>query len=108
MLKIWHDEAWSSYLYWQTQDKKTLKRINQLLQDIERNGYEGIGKPEPLKGDLSGWWSRRIDDTNRLVYRLADGKIEIAECRQVLSRFMRKKERGQRFDAQLATESASA
>lgn len=64
MRNLWQEEAWNDYLYWQTQDRKTLKRINQLLQDISRNGYDGIGKPEPLKGDLSGWWSRRIDDTN--------------------------------------------
>ena len=81
MQKIWQDEAWDDYLYWQTQDKKTLKRINQLVQDIERNGNDGIGKPEPLKGDLQGYWSRRIDDTNRLVYRIKDGRIEIAQCR---------------------------
>lgn len=74
--------GWADYLYWQSQDKKTLKRINQLIQDISRNGYEGIGKPEPLRGDLSGWWSRRIDDGNRLVYRLLDGGImEISQCR---------------------------
>ena len=64
MRNLWQEEALNDYLYWQTQDRKTLKRINQLLQDISRNGYDGIGKPEPLKGDLSGWWSRRIDDTN--------------------------------------------
>lgn len=81
MNKLWQDEAWDDYLYWQTQDKKTLKRINQLIKDISRNGYDGIGKPEPLKGDLSGWWSRRIDDTNRLVYRINNGQIEIAQCR---------------------------
>ena len=63
MNKLWQDEAWADYLYWQQQDKKLLKRINQLLKDIDRSGYDGIGKPEPLKGDLSGWWSRRIDDT---------------------------------------------
>ena len=67
-------------LYWQTQDRKTLKRINQLLQDIERNGYSGLGKPEPLKGDYSGWWSRRIDDCNRIVYRIRDGVLEIVQC----------------------------
>lgn len=71
------EKAWQDYLYWQTQDKKVLRRINQLLQDIERNGYQGIGKPEPLKGDLSGFWSRRIDDTHRIVYRVSDGIIEI-------------------------------
>jgi toxin YoeB len=65
MNKLWQDEAWADYLYWQQQDKKLLKRINQLLKDIDRSGYDGIGKPEPLKGDLSGWWSRRIDDTHR-------------------------------------------
>lgn len=81
MNKIWQDEAWEDYIYWQTQNRKTLKRINQLLQDINRNAYEGIGKPEPLKGNLSGWWSRRIDETNRLIYRIADGQIEIAQCR---------------------------
>lgn len=81
MNKIWQDEAWEDYLYWQTQDRRTLKRINQLLQDINRNAYEGIGKPEPLKGNLSGWWSRRIDETNRLIYRIANNQIEIAQCR---------------------------
>jgi toxin YoeB len=81
MIKAWDDEAWDDYLYWQMQDKKTLKRINQLLLDIDRNGYFGIGKPEPLKGDMQGYWSRRIDDTNRLVYRIIDGKIEILQCR---------------------------
>ncbi len=81
MNKIWQDEAWEDYVYWQTQDQKTLKRINQLIQDISRNGYDGIGKPEPLKGDFSGWWSRRIDDVNRLVYRINNKQIEIAQCR---------------------------
>lgn len=81
MNKLWQDEAWSDYLYWQAQDRKTLKRINMLLQDISRCAHEGIGKPEPLKGDLSGWWSRRIDETNRLVYRIHNGNIEIAQCR---------------------------
>ena len=64
---LWDDDAWDDYLYWQTQDKKTLKRINALVKDIERTPYEGIGKPEPLKGNLSGWWSRRIDEKNRIV-----------------------------------------
>jgi len=81
MEKLWTDEAWSDYLYWQTQDKKTLKRINQLIQDIERNGNDGIGKPEPLKHDLSGWWSRHIDDKHRLIYCIEDDKIIIAHCR---------------------------
>lgn len=77
---IFKQSAWEDYLYWQTQDKKTLRRINQLLKDIERNGYEGIGKPEPLKHDFSGWWSRRIDEANRLIYRIEADKIEIAQC----------------------------
>jgi toxin YoeB len=81
MEKLWADKAWNDYLYWQTQDKKTLKRVNQLLKDIERNGNDGIGKPELLKGDLSGWWSRRIDDENRLIYRIEFNKIIISHCR---------------------------
>ena len=80
MIKLWQDDAWEDYLYWQTQDKKTLKRINKLLQDIERNGYNGIGKPEALKEDLSGFWSVRIDETNRIVFRVTDGKLEIWQC----------------------------
>lgn len=76
------ETGWIDYLYWQEQDKKTLKRINKLIQDIERGSYEGIGKPEPLKSDLSGWWSRRIDSTNRIVYRIRDDSVlEIAQCR---------------------------
>ena len=82
MRKLWTDRAWSDYEYWQTQGKKTLKRINQLIRDIERNGHEGIGKPEPLQGNLSGWWSRRIDEVNRIVYRLVDDNIvEISQCK---------------------------
>ncbi len=81
MKKIWFDEAWGDYLYWQAQDKKTLKRINMLLKDIERSSFAGIGKPEPLKGELSGFWSRRIDDTNRLVYRISNGVLEVLSCR---------------------------
>lgn len=72
--------AWDDYLYWQSQDKKTLKKINQLIQDIIRNQNSGIGKPEQLKGDLSGWWSRRIDNVNRLVYRVNEESIEILQC----------------------------
>ena len=78
---IFSEDAWGDYLYWQSQDKKTLKRINLILQDISRSGYEGIGKPEPLKGDLSGYWSRRIDDCNRIVYRIREGNIEIIQCK---------------------------
>lgn len=82
MALVWEDDAWNEYLYWQEQDKKTLTRINKLLKDIERNGYDGIGKPEPLKGKDSGFWSRRIDESNRLIYRIReDGDIEIAQCR---------------------------
>ncbi len=81
MKKIWFDEAWEDYLYWQTQDRKTLKRINALLKDIERSEFNGIGKPELLKGELSGFWSRRIDDANRFVYRIKDGILEILSCR---------------------------
>ena len=80
MNKIWQDDAWDDYLYWQKQDKKTLKRINQILKDIDRNAYEGIGKPELLSGNLSGFWSRRIDDKNRIVYRISNNQIEIAQC----------------------------
>ncbi len=75
------ETGWKDYLYWQMQDKKTTKRINQLIQDIERNGQEGIGKPELLKGNLTKCWSRRIDDSNRLIYRLKDDTVEILQCR---------------------------
>ena len=80
MQKIWHDEAWDDYLYWQKTDKKILKKINNILKDIDRNGYECIGKPEQLSGNLSGFWSVRIDKKNRIVFRLKDNMIEIAEC----------------------------
>ena len=75
------NKAWEEYCYWQKQDKKTLKRINQLLEDIIRNGFIGIGKPEPLKNNLSGLWSRRMDDYNRLVYRIKDNQVEIIQCK---------------------------
>lgn len=81
MKKVWFDEAWEGYLCWQTQDRKTLKRLNALLRDIERDPFHGTGKPEPLKGELSGFWSRRIDDTHRLVYRIKGETIEILSCR---------------------------
>lgn len=81
MKKIWFEEAWEDYIYWQTQDRKTLKRINALLKDIERGNFEGIGKPEPLKGDMSGFWSRRIDEMNRLVYRVKGDILEIVSCK---------------------------
>jgi len=78
----WTDEAWKDYIYWQTQDKKTHKRINRLLDDIKRNDpFKGIGKPEPLKENLSGFWSRKIDDTNRLVYAVNEAYITVISCR---------------------------
>lgn len=77
----WYDSAWAEYLYWQDQDRKTLKRINRLLKDIQRNPYDGLGDPEPLKGDLAGFWSRRIDDYNRLVYWIGDDTCKIIQCR---------------------------
>lgn len=80
-LLAWTDEAWESYLYWQTQDKKTLKRINRLIQDTQRSPFEGIGKPEALKENLTGFWSRRIDDTHRLVYAVDDRYITVISCR---------------------------
>ena len=80
-LLTWTDEAWSDYVYWQNQDKKTLKRINKIIEDIQRSPFEGIGKPEPLKMNLSGFWSRRIDDTNRLVYAVDDIRFTIISCR---------------------------
>jgi toxin YoeB len=81
MKKVWSDEAWSDYVYWQSQDKKILKKINQLLKDIDCSGYTGIGKPEPLKYELQGFWSRKIDGENRLVYRIEDEQIEIVQCK---------------------------
>lgn len=81
MIKAWDDFAWEDYLYWQKQDKKTLKRINNLIQDIDRNEYDGIGKPEALTGNLQGYWSRRIDEKHRLVYRIKNNRIEILQCR---------------------------
>lgn len=81
MRLLWEDRAWDDYLYWQTQDKKMLKRVNALIKDIRRSIFAGIGKPEPLKNNLSGWWSRRIDETNRIVYYEQDGIIYIVSCR---------------------------
>ena len=79
---IFQGRGWEDYIYWQKQqDKKTLKRINQLIQDIDRNRHAGIGKPEALTGDYAGFWSRRIDETNRLVYRIKDDKVEIIQCK---------------------------
>lgn len=78
---MWTAESWEDYIYWQGQDRKTLKRINQLIEDIQRTPFEGIGKPEPLKANLTGFWSRRIDDTNRLVYEISGAQVNIVSCR---------------------------
>ena len=78
---LWEERAWEEYCYWQTQNRKILKRINILIKDIQRSTYEGIGKPEPLKGNLSGWWSRRIDEEHRIVYCEQDESIIIASCK---------------------------
>ncbi len=80
MIKAWSDSAWEDFEHWTKQDRKILKRILQLLKDIDRNGYKGIGKPERLSGNLSVYWSRRIDDDNRLVYRIEDNTIKIVQC----------------------------
>lgn len=77
----WTREAWTDHTYWHTQDKKTLKRINKLILEVQRSPFEGIGKPEQLKESLSGFWSRRIDDTNRLVYIVEDNQLTIISCR---------------------------
>lgn len=78
MRLLWDEAAWEEYLSWQREDKKTLRRINQLLTDIQRSPYQGIGKPEPLRDNLSGWWNRRIDDVNRIVYRVEGDRVVIA------------------------------
>lgn len=80
MNKDWTDNAWEEYLYWQQNDKKTLKRINKILEDIDRNGNIGIGKPEKLIGNSSGYWSRRIDSKNRIVYKVNNDVITIIQC----------------------------
>ena len=77
----WTDAAWEDYLYWRGQDKKTLKRINRLIRDTKKSPFEGIGKPEPLKENLSGFWSRRINESNRLVYAVDDEYLTIIACR---------------------------
>ena len=80
MKKLWQDEAWEDYVYWQTQDKRTLKKINKLLNDIDRNGYKCTGKPEPLIGNLTGYWRVRIDVKNRIVFRIEGDNLEIMQC----------------------------
>lgn len=81
MKKIWFDEAWEDYISWQQKDKKTLNKINNLIKDIERNNYDGLGKPEPLKHELQGYWSRRIDNVNRIVYKVKSGTLYIISCK---------------------------
>jgi toxin YoeB len=81
MKLTWSERAWAEYLWWQTQDRKTLKRINTLIEDIRRNGNDGIGKPEPLKHGFQGYWSRRITDEHRLVYKVTDDSMLIAACK---------------------------
>jgi toxin YoeB len=78
---VWTTAAWSDYVWWQSQDRKTMKRINLLIQDCMRSPFEGIGKPEPLRENLSGYWSRRIDDTHRLVYTADADTLSIIACR---------------------------
>lgn len=81
MLLVWSTAGWEDYLWWQKQDRKVLKRINTLIADVIRNGNEGIGKPEPLKHDFSGFWSRRITDEHRLVYQVTETQVQIVSCR---------------------------
>ena len=80
MNKVFADTGWEDYLYWQVEDRRTLKKINGLINDIARNGNEGMGKPEPLRGNLSGYWSRRINAKERLVYRIDENNIYILAC----------------------------
>lgn len=81
MLLVWSTAGWEDYLWWQKQDRKVLKRINTLISDVARNGNEGLGKPEPLKHDVGGFWSRRITDEHRLVYKVTDTQVQIVSCR---------------------------
>lgn len=78
---LWEDEAWQEYLDWQKEDKKTLRRVNKLIKDIQRNPFEGIGHPEPLSGNLAGWWSRHIDEKNRIVYKYSENNTIILSCK---------------------------
>jgi toxin YoeB len=81
MKLIWDEAAWDDYVWWQTEDRKVLKRVNALLKDVARNGNEGIGKPEALQHGFQGYWSRRITDEHRLVYKVAGDEIRVATCR---------------------------
>lgn len=78
---VFSEKAWTEYVYWQTQDKKILKKPNTLIEETTRTPFEGTGKPEPLRHQLAGWWSRRLTDEHRLVYRIKDKTLEIAQCR---------------------------
>ena len=81
MKKVWEDSAWDDYLYWQNTDKKMLNKVNELIKSCERTPFSGIGKPEPLKENLKGFWSRRIDNTHRLVYKVEEETLIISQCR---------------------------
>lgn len=81
MMLTWASPAWQDYLYWQSRDKKTLKRINTLIKDIQRQPFDGLGDPEPLRHQWSGYWSRRIDREHRLVYKVTDDAVVIVQCR---------------------------
>jgi toxin YoeB len=81
MKLLFSERAWEDYLHWQAQDEKILERLNTLIREASRTPFQGIGKPEPLRGDLSGWWSRRITQEHRLVYRVSEGTLQIAQCR---------------------------
>ncbi len=81
MNKVWTDDAWEDYVYWQKQDKRTVDRINKLIKSIDRNKFDSIGKPEPLKYDMQGYWSVRIDKENRLVYKIENENLYIVACR---------------------------
>ena len=81
MNKVFSDYAWEDYLQWQKEDKKILKKINEIIRDIDRNGYEGMGKPEPLRHDLTGYWSRRVTEKDRLVYKIEDNTMYIIGCK---------------------------
>jgi toxin YoeB len=78
---VWQSKAWDDYLYWQQTDKKTLYRINELIKDCLRTPFKGIGKPEPLKGNFAGYWSRRITDEHRLIYCVKENRLHILQCR---------------------------
>lgn len=81
MKLCWDDDAWDDYLYWQKTDRKLLDKLNRLIKECQRHPFDGTGKPEPLRGDLAGFWSRRIDREHRLVYRVRNETLEIIACR---------------------------